>query len=131
MNLKVIALTVLLLVCVSSIEEEADSEVENISEFLIQLIEKYDISGMDGDYVGIGAIPVEKYPMFLVDVFLTGNAVSKAQVEVKDSAKELLLEATKGFTAKYNGTEVGVQEFYMDLLKDFTLYLTENEDKYS
>ena len=69
--------------------------------------------------------------MFLADVFLTGNAVSKSQAEVKDSAKELLLEATKGFTAKYNTTEVGVQEFYMDLLKDFTIYLTENEEKYS
>lgn len=27
-------------------------------------------------FLGIGAIPIEKYPSFLSDVFLTGNSVS-------------------------------------------------------
>lgn len=58
MALKVMLLAVLLMTCVRSAEEEVDSEVENISEFLIDLIEKYDVSGKSGNYVGIGAIPV-------------------------------------------------------------------------
>lgn len=45
MDLRVILLAVLLVAGVSSVEEEVDSEVENISAFLIELIEKYDISG--------------------------------------------------------------------------------------
>ena len=47
MDLRVILLAVLLVAGVRSAEEEVevDSEVENISEFLIGLIEKYDISG--------------------------------------------------------------------------------------
>lgn len=45
MELKVILLAVLLVAGVRSAEEEVDSDVENISEFLIGLIEKYDISG--------------------------------------------------------------------------------------
>jgi hypothetical protein len=51
---------------------------------------------------------VDKYPSFLTDVFLTGNSISRDQV-VSDEAKQLLLDATTGFTAKYNGTEVGIQ----------------------
>lgn len=45
MELKVILLIVLFVAGVRSAEEEVDSDVENISEFLIGLIEKYDISG--------------------------------------------------------------------------------------
>ena len=45
MNLRVVLLAILLVAGVKGAEEEVDSEVENISAFLIELIEKYDISG--------------------------------------------------------------------------------------
>jgi len=43
----------------------------------------------------------------------------------------LLLEATRDFTKKYNTTEVGVQDFYFDLIKEFTTYLLDHEDQYT
>lgn len=42
----------------------------------------------------------------------------------------MLYNATSGFVKKYNTTEVGVQDFYFDLIKDFTTYLIENEEMY-
>lgn len=45
--------------------------------------------------------------------------------------KDLLMNATSTFVRKYNTTEVGVQDFYFDLIKDFTTFLIENEDKYT
>ena len=37
------------------------------------------------------------------------------------------MEATTGFTTKYNSSEVGVQDFYFDLVKEFTVYLLDHE----
>jgi hypothetical protein len=39
-----------------------------------------------------------------------------------------LLKAATGFTKKYNTTEVGVQDFYFDLIKEFTTYLLDHEE---
>jgi hypothetical protein len=117
--------------CTAPQREDIDPDVDNISEFLMELIQTYDISGITTNIKGIGAIPTDKYPSFLSDVFLAGNAASNAYVPVDDETKQLLLESTTGFTSKYNTTEVGIQEFYMDLVKDYTIYLTENEEKYS
>jgi len=45
------------------------------------------------------------------------------QTVIDKPTEQMLLEATKGFAGKYNGTEVGIQDFYTDLIKDFTVYL--------
>ena len=41
------------------------------------------------------------------------------------------MDATTDFVKKYNTTEVGVQDFYFDLVKEFTVYLLEKEEKYT
>lgn len=66
----------------------------------------------------------------MTKVFITGNKASGSKVDIDGDVNDLLLEAATGFTTKYNTTEVGIQDFYMDLVKDFSIYLTENEDKY-
>lgn len=59
----------------------------------------------------------------MTKVFITGNQARGSKVS-NDEVNDLLLEAATGFTTKYNTTEVGIQDFYMDLVKDFSIYLT-------
>ncbi len=57
-------------------------------------------------------------------------SVTKAD-SISEELKDLLLNATSGFVKKYNTTEVGIQDFYFDLIKEFTVYLIDHEEQYS
>jgi hypothetical protein len=52
-------------------------------------------------------------------------AISESN-NISEEMKDLLMNATSTFVKKYNTTEVGVQDFYFDLIKDFTTFLIEN-----
>lgn len=66
---------------------------------------------------GKGSIAIEKYPEFLAEVLIQGHAAVSPGTEVPENTKTMLLEAAQGFTKKYNTTEVGVQDFYFDIIK--------------
>ena len=99
-------------------QEEPDSQVEKISHFLLDLIEEYDEEGK-------GYVPIRHYPRFLTEVFLKGQAATGERPAPHHAHQ--LLEAAEDFTNKYNTSEVGIQEFYNDLIKDFSVFLNERE----
>lgn len=58
---------------------------------------------------------------------IEGHLAVASSDTITEEVKDMLYNATSGFVKKYNTTEVGVQDFYFDLIKDFTTYLIENE----
>jgi hypothetical protein len=53
----------------------------------------------------------------LADVLVKGHLSVSPDAAVGEDLQELLMTATTGFVKKYNTTEVGVQDFYFDLVK--------------
>ena len=54
---------------------------------------------------------------------IRGHLSIHPEETVEEDVQDLLMDATTNFAKKYNETEVGVQDFYFDLIKDFTTFL--------
>ena len=66
----------------------------------------------------------EDYAEFLAKVFIEGN--KQEGYEIPDVA--YLKRATLAFAESKEGEEIGVQDFYEDLLSKFYLFLSEKEE---
>lgn len=64
-------------------------------------------------------------------MLVTGHTATTPHSKLDSDIENLLLNATTAFAQKYNTTEVGVQDFYFDLIKEFTSFLLEHESQYS